>query len=116
MALQALRRAAAAAASKQRGTFRYLQQRQQQGLAVPTARMASAPDARAPLWALASRMVSTAREREADSGLLHVLRSELDHERKTYDQPKVWIQFIYLLQLKSDNFCIRKLSILYTMS
>ncbi|BBM99459.1 complement component 1 Q subcomponent-binding protein, mitochondrial [Marchantia polymorpha subsp. ruderalis] len=43
----------------------------------------------APLWTL-SRMASTAREvgRESDGGLLSVLRAELDHERKTYSQPK----------------------------
>ncbi|KAL3691087.1 hypothetical protein R1sor_004738 [Riccia sorocarpa] len=43
----------------------------------------------APLWTL-SRLASTAREasRESDSGLLHALKAELEHERKTYSQPK----------------------------
>ncbi|KAL2652768.1 hypothetical protein R1flu_020896 [Riccia fluitans] len=43
----------------------------------------------APLWTL-SRLASTAREvsRESDSGLLQVLKAELEHERKTYSQPK----------------------------
>jgi hypothetical protein len=93
MAFQALRRAVAA--PKQRNAFRYLLQQQIPGLAPPVTSsssggMASAADARTPLWALASRMVATARDvgREADSGLLHVLKSELDHERKSYSQPK----------------------------
>lgn len=91
MALQALRRGAAA--SMQRGVVRCLLP--QQRLAAPANRavssgMALGAEARAPLWALASRMASTAREsgRDADGALVSILKSELDHERKSYRQAK----------------------------
>ncbi|CAM6083210.1 unnamed protein product [Calypogeia fissa] len=107
MALQALRRAAAAqimqhqrgSNNNSKGTFRYLHQGLGAGPAAVTRSsaatsstfgMVGAGEVRGPLWALATRMASTAREvgREADGGLLSVLRLELDHERKTYSQPK----------------------------
>lgn len=102
MAFQALRRVVAAPTMQRgKGALRYLQEQGFGGPAavarsaaaaapVSSAMGAAADGARAPLWPLAARMASTAREvgREADAGLISVLRTELDHERKTYSQAK----------------------------